>query len=113
MPARLTGPALVNALNGLHSYLGVIIATTTKSNHDTAVPFNNTGDALKGRTLMVQSDTAFYLYHGTLNTATATSTNGMLIGAGERVALTMTRDHGWLAAVAVSGTANVKVWEMI
>ncbi len=113
MASRLTGHHLNDALNGLHSYLGVIIATTTKNNHDTAVPFNNTGDALKGKTLIIQSDAAFYLYWGALNTATATSTNGMLIGAGERAQLTMTRDAGWLAAVSVTGTANVKVWEMI
>lgn len=116
MASRLTGHHLMDALNGLHSFLGVIIATTTKNNHDTATPFNNTGDALKGKTLILQSDAAYYVYAGTANTATVTGTttgNGMLIGAGERVQLTMTRDHGWLAAVAVSGTANVKVWEMI
>jgi hypothetical protein len=105
-----------SVLNGCPSYLGVIVATTTKNNHDTAVPFNNTGEALKGKVLLLQSDAAFYLLPGTTNAATvATSgaTTGVLVAANERVVMVMGSSYGWVAAVAVSGTANVKVWELI
>lgn len=100
-------------LNGTPRLLGKIVATTTKNNHDTAVPFNNTGEALKGKALLFQSDAAFYLYEGDTNAATATPDNGVLVAANERVIMCMGSSYGWVAAVAVSGTANVKVWELI
>ena len=102
-----------SVLNGCPSYLGVIVATTTKNNHDTAAAFNNTGEALKGKVLLLQSDAAFYLYPGTTNAATASTTNGVLVAANERVVMVMGSSYGWVAALSVSGTANVKVWELI
>ncbi len=96
------------------NFLGVIIATTTKNNHNTATPFNNTGNALQGKTLLVQADTACYIYTGKLNTQTVTGTatgNGFLLEAGKGYSFTMGPDEGYLAAVAVSGTSNLKVWE--
>jgi len=93
-------------------YLGVIVATTTKNNHDTATPFSNTGDALKGKLLLVQSDVACYILGGIANTATVTSTNGVRIEANERVPFRMRRDQGWLACLPTTGTANLRVWEL-
>lgn len=110
---RIGGAQLDQALNGSPSYLGTIIATTTKNNHDTATPFNDTGDALKGKALMVQPDTACYILAGATNAGTVTTSNGVKLAADERVILTMTRDQGWLACVAVSGTTNLKVWELV
>ena len=104
---------VTTTLNGTPVYLGVIVATTTKNNHDTAAPFNNTGEALKGKTLLIQSDAAFYLYTGTTNAATASTTNGVLVAANERIVMVMGSSYGWVAALAVTGTANVRVWELI
>lgn len=111
MPARSHNEA-VTVLNGSHAFLGTIVATTTKNNHDTASAFNNTGQALKGMTLLLQSDTACYVLAGETNTAAVTTTNGLKLEANEKYVLTMTRDQGWLAALAVSGTSNVKVWRL-
>lgn len=111
--------------SGRPSFLGVIVATTTKNNHDTATPFNNTGNALLGKVLILQSDAAFYFNIGTSNAVTAAVSatgSSMLIQASERVTITMDdidpsvdagEFYGWIACVAVSGTANVKVWELV
>lgn len=104
---------ITTVLNGCPSYLGVIVATTTKNNHDTAVPFNNTGEALKGKVLLFQSDVAFYLYPGTTNAVTATTANGIYIAANVVYPLVMGSSYGWVAALSSSGTANVRVWELI
>lgn len=104
---------LTTTLNGVPTYLGVVVATTTKNNHDTAAPFNNTGEALKGRVLMMQSDAAFYFNAGITNAITATTTNGVLVAAGERVILVMGSSYGWMACLAVTGTANIKFWELV
>lgn len=100
-------------LNGTPEFKGVIVATTTKNNHDTAAPFENTGEAMKGRTIMVQCDAAAYLLSGTVNTATVTTANGVKVEANERVYLMLLPTHGWLAALAVSGTSNCKVWYLL
>lgn len=115
MPAlRPSSPSATTLkLNGTPVLLGTIVATTTKNNNDTATPFNNTGDALKGKTLLIQTDTACYILPGTANTATVTTSNGVKLGADERVILGMADEYGWLAGLAVSGTSNIKVWELI
>jgi hypothetical protein len=112
MPIRAHNDS-VTLLNGSPSYLGTIVATTTKNNHDTATPFVNTGDALAGLTLLVQSDVACYVLAGTANTATVTTGNGVKLEANEKYVITMSDRQGWLAALAVSGTANVKVWQLV
>jgi hypothetical protein len=116
MPARIQGHHLVDAINGSPSFLGVIVATTTKNNHDTAAAFNNTGDALKGKMLLLQPDTACWIRVGPLNTQTASATataGSIYLAARERVIVGMTRDNGFLACVAVSGTTNLQVHEMV
>lgn len=99
-------------LSGTPSYLGVIVATTTKNNHDTAAAFNNTGDALTGKCLLIQPDAACYVLPGTANSATVTTTNGLKLEANSATVIVMTESHGWLACVSVSGTTNLKVWEL-
>ncbi len=118
MPTPRLGdlPTLTQAINGNPTFLGVIIATTTKNNSDTATPFSATGNALQSKVLMVQPDAACYIYTGALNTQTVTGTatgNGVLLAAGERCILTMAPDKGFLACVSVSGTTNLKVWELV
>jgi hypothetical protein len=98
--------------NGTPVYLGTIVASTTKNNHDTASPFNDTGDALEGKFLLVQCDAAAYVLPGTANTTTVTTSNGVKLAADERVILSMAAGYKWLAALAVTGTANCKVWEL-
>lgn len=113
MPARSREVGeQVGTDSGTPVFLGVIVATTTKNNHDTAVPFNNTGDALEGKKLLIQSDADCYLLPGVLNTATVTTSNGVKVFANERVVIGMRQGYKWLAALAVSGTANVRVWEL-
>jgi hypothetical protein len=103
----------VSQLSGTPSYLGVIVATTTKNNHDTGAPFNDTGDALSGKVIMLQPDAACYMLPGTAATTTVTTANGILVAAGERVIISMGSSYGWVACLAVSGTSNVKVWELL
>lgn len=110
------GDLLAQYINGSMTFLGVIIATTTKNNHDTATPFNDTGNGLAGKVLMVQSDVACYIYPGTTNAATATGTvtgNGYYLAANDARTFTMGSLQGWLACVGVAAAAtNLKVWEM-
>ncbi len=106
---------LTQALNDSpRSFLGVIVATTTKNNSDTATPFNAAAPGLQGKTLLIQADTACYIYTGPLNTQTVTGTatgNGFLLEAGKGYTMTMGSSCGYLACVAVTGTSNLKVWE--
>lgn len=102
-------------LSGTAKRLGVIQATTTKNNHDTTTAFNNTGEALKGKILLLHADAACNVNFGTANDviahATVTNANfGVPVAAGERIIVAMHRDYGWIAVV---GTANVTVWELI
>ena len=97
-------------LNGTPVLLGAIVATTTINNHDTAVPFNNTGIGLGGKVLLLQASAACHIYPGTTNAATATTANGVKLAADERVIITMNSTYGWLAVV---GAATVRVWELL
>lgn len=98
-------------VNGTPRYLGTIAANTTTNNHDTASPFNNTGMALKGKVLLLQSDAACHVACGTTNAVTVTTSNGVKLAADERVLIHMNEDdgYGWIAVV---GAANVKVFEL-
>lgn len=98
--------------------LGVIASTgTTKNNHDTAAAFNNTGDALKGKILLLRSSVAARFLPGTANTAATVATagqatTGVPIAAGERVVVVMTDTYGWVAYLPDSGSGNLEVWEL-
>lgn len=110
---RLRGTQLVDAANGSPSFLGVIDATTTsKTNHQATTPFANTVDALKGKTILIQSSAACFILPVSTNTGTVTAANGVKLAADERVIITMGSAQGWLAAILASGTGNVRVWEM-
>lgn len=104
-------PLIMNALNGVPQLLGTIVATTTKNNHDTAAPFNDTAPALTGKTLMLQPDTECYVYFGALNTQTAT-TSHVHLDPFEKIVIRMNDTLGYVACVAVSGTTNLRVHEM-
>lgn len=104
---------LTERLYGSPSFLGVVVATTTKNNHDTATPFNNTGEALKAKVLLVQCDAAAYVLAGTANTATVTTANGVKLAADEKAYIGMTAAQGWIAFLSVSGTANCRCWEVL
>jgi hypothetical protein len=100
-------------LSGTPVLLGTIVATTTKNNHDTATPFNNTNGGLAGKTLCIQADAACYVAFGTTNAVTATSAN-FALAAGQSIGLYMSALHGygWIACLSASGTANLKVFEL-
>jgi hypothetical protein len=110
---RLHGPALDEQVYGPANWLGTIVATTTKNNHDTATPFNDTGDGLGGKLLLLQPDAACYVKFGTTNATTVTSSNGLKLAADQFYYVNVPSNYGWVAALAVSGTANVKVFELI
>ena len=115
MAARHHPNDLFTPLNGVPTALGVIVATTTKSNHDTAAPFNNTGDALKCKVLLLQPDTACWIAFGTTNAVTASTVataGSIYLAARQLLPIVMTERHGWIACVAVSGTTNLQVWEL-
>jgi hypothetical protein len=97
-------------LSGTPVYLGVIVATTTKNNHDTVAPFNNTGSGLGGKTLLVQASAALNFRPVTTNAGTVTTANGIALAAGEKMVICMGETYGWLAAV---GSASLSVWELI
>ena len=93
---------------GSPSLLGTIAATTAKSNIDTAVPFNSTGSALSGKLLFLQADVACYVTVGAASTAAV----GVLIGASERFYLWLKSTDLYVSILPVSGTANVKCFEL-
>ena len=102
---------LAQTVIGTPTYLGVIVATTTKSNHDTVAAFNNTGEALKGKTLLLHASAACNFTCGTANTVTSVAaSDGVYLAANEKLVVTMHEDYGWIAVV---GAASVKVWELI
>jgi hypothetical protein len=105
-------------INGTPSFLGVIVATTSKTNDSTASAFNNSGTCLGDKVLMLQSDVNCYIQFGSDNTvaAVATATGASVqLTAGERVVLRAHPTIGkFLACIPASGgTANLKVWELL
>lgn len=113
MPVRPDPTHLSEILSGgTPTYLGVITATTAKNNHTTAVPFNNTGDAMTGKVILVVPTADCYILQGTTNAATVTAANGVPLYAGERVPLALAANEGWLAVLPVGSTVDLKVWEL-
>jgi hypothetical protein len=91
-------------------YLGTIVATTTKNNSDTASPFTIPAAAK----IAVQPDAACYVKVGTESSVTATSTAAKVEANAIYYEATPSTHHGsgaYVAALSVSGTANVKVYE--
>ena len=111
MPAPIRDPHLNQALYGDAVLLGTIVATTTKDNGDTSVPFNNTGEQLKGKLLLIQSDVAVYIKQNSTASAGVTAANGVKVLADEKFFVNMRSNKGYLSVLPVSGTANVKVFE--
>ena len=109
---------LEQAALGSFTSLGVLIATTSVNNHTTLTPFNNTGNGLGGKVLMIQTDASCYINVGSANTvaavASATSASLFIPASyiGIPLLLTMKSGDGFLACISVAGTTNLKVWEM-
>lgn len=114
MSVRLNGTTLDAALYGSENRLGVVIATTTsQNNNDTATPFNNTGNGLGGKLLLIQPDVACYVATGKTSSVTAATTSKRL-EANERHIINMPSDHLFLACRAVAtGTVNLQVHEKV
>lgn len=111
MASPLSLAGISAASIGAPSFLGVIVATTTKNNADTATPFNATGEALKDKVLLIQPDAICYIYVGAANTQTATTANGIKLAADQSVTIHM-GNNGYLACVSASGTTNCRVWSL-
>ena len=88
--------------------LGTIVATTTKNNSDTATPFT----VQAGARISVQCDAAAHVATATGTTCTATTSN-VKVGADQLydTSVTASGTTGCVAAVAVTGTANCRVYE--
>lgn len=96
------------ALHRLGHYLGTIIATTSaQDNSSTAVPFV----IPTGVSLMVQSDADCYVSAEHDHTA-LTSANGTGVASKERYTFFLWSNESQLAALAVTGTVNVKVYKL-
>jgi hypothetical protein len=108
---RLGGIArMTETLSGTPVYLGVIEATTTKTNHTTTTAFNNAGRALKGKVILIQASAACHVVPVTVNNGAVTTANGIKMVTDETRVIAMSAAHGWLAVV---GTASVKVFELV
>lgn len=112
MPTRPSPNEIITYINGTPVLLGTLTCTTTKNNHDTAVPFNDTTVALTGKVLLLQPDATCYVLPVTANDGTVTTANGVKLAADEKVIIGMASSYGFLAAVSASGTTNIKVWEL-
>ncbi len=100
--------------DGTPVFLGVIAYTgSSVNNHTTGTAFNNTTDALKGKTLLIQASTVCYILPGTANDAAATTANGVKLAVDERVILRMGQSYGWLAAIRDTASGNLRVWELV
>lgn len=109
-----TNPVKIEVLDhGTPARLGVITATTTKTNNNTAVPFNNTGEALERKMLILQPDTACYVKFGSANTVTATAANyDVLLEANQQFQTWVKDGIGYIACLPViAGTTNLVVSE--
>jgi hypothetical protein len=120
MPAPLRGDALSDALNGYPVYLGTVDATTTsKTNAQASSAFANSGDALRGKVLMIQNAGSVSIRIHPVSSSTGTVANargtgfGPEIQPGERVYIRMGETYPYLAVIATSSTASVDFWEMI
>lgn len=109
MPVRNPPLETLSLTNGVPVFLGVIVATTTINNHDTVVPFSNTGQALTGKVLLLQPSAACHVGFGTTNAVTVTTANGVKLAADQLVTVAMGSDDGWIACV---GSASLRVWEL-
>ena len=115
MITRIGSSQILTPLNGVPAFLGVIVATTTKNNNDTAAPFNNTGEALKGKVILLSPDTACWINFGATSAVTASTTptaGSIFVNARERISVIMSETVGWVACVAVTGTTNLQIWEL-
>lgn len=109
-------------LSGCPVFLGTIDFTaTSKTNAQATTPFNDASPALAGMSLLLQTSQDVYILPVLSSSTAVSSTNGILITAGERVILTMDdfderaiagEVRAWLAAVRSSQDGNLKVWEL-
>lgn len=113
MPAPLIDPQLSQAVRGEPVLLGTIVVNANaKSNSDTAAPFNATGDALCGKTLLIQPDAACFIKQlATAGGTAASAANGLKLAADEKYVMCMRRDKGFLSVFGAAA-ANVKVFEL-
>lgn len=124
MPRNPSRHHLDVRLNGSPDYLGTIDCTTTsKTNHEATTPFNNTGNALLGKVLLLSNEGTVDVYvhpvstNAGLVTSDGTGNHGVRIGAAERVILMMEDDdtgspNKWIAAKTASGTANLRIYDL-
>lgn len=103
---------------GSPRYLGTINAgTTAKTNAEASTPFAATGDALKGKMLLIVTDAAVRLHGVATSDGDVTTTRnaagfGVPLAADERVVIRVVDDYPYLSVITASGSANVDIWEL-
>ncbi len=100
MSRKATSQQLIEALNGTPAYQETVAASTTTKN---VTAFSG------GPCVELQSDAAFYFKAGN-STVTCTSANGKRIEANAVELLVLRSTDTHIAFLAVSGTANVKIF---
>lgn len=110
MPISLAAvPALVN---GAPVFLGVTdVTTTAKTNAEATTPYGTTG--LTDKALLIQASAECYVGVTATSTGDVTTANGVKLAADERVIVLMSATYPYLVAITASGTANLRVWELV
>jgi hypothetical protein len=104
--ANLIGQAAFGQMMvGTPTLLGAIVSTTTKTNGDTAVPF----DIPAGALLLIQPSAAVHVYPVSAADGAATTSNGIKLVADEKFLLRMKDATPFLAIV---GAATTRVWAL-
>ena len=120
MPPPVKGQHLQDAIQGYAVYLGTIDCTgTSKTNHQATTAFNNTGEGLSGKVLMLVNEhtDVIRIYPVKANDGTVTVTRaagaafGFPIQPGAALTMNMGDAYSWLAAVAASGAGKLDEFE--
>lgn len=103
---------LFAALQGQPTYLGTIDFTgTSKTNGQATIPFNNTGETLCGKLLLLQPTQGVYIGKSGTSGGTVTAVNGVELDPKERVVWLMPQGvNCYIAALRVTADGNLKVW---
>lgn len=120
--ARSVSESIIK-LSGNPRLLGTIDFTaTSKTNHQATTPFNNTGNALLGKVLVLSATQNCYILPVTTNVGTVTTATGVPLFANERVIMVMDdidlsvaagEFYGWLACIRSTADGNLRIWELV
>lgn len=106
--------SVVGGCLGTPVRLGTIdFASSSKTQASATTPFNDSGDGLAGKVLLLQPTQAVYILPGTSSSATAASATSVLLQANERVCFYMHPSYTHLAAIRSASDGNLLIWELL